>query len=1127
MDIGGHANGNYAPVDLNAASREELLSIGWISVRDVDAILHHRGPQGQLYLSQMARFTSLKEEHLGELVRHGVVTVRLDEDRNNMGDTHSQTSVTSSMLEELEAMREENQLLREAIVNQSTVQEDVLSRFVGGMETEVCTPTGDQFVNMARQTAVTGAMSLQQPSVPIGRSEGVRDSMGHMKTSDPGRSTNPFVTPVDTHNPGIESASGRLDRSSARYVPPMPGNGGEHEVRSSHVDDSFEQGSTVEQHHDYSAWTELQHLRLQMDMLLTRARQSQTIFNGVSPSHESARVGNDRVVSDPGSSRLRGGNMAQVSASTGDSRPELPQRHGGVAQSDHQYFAGGRLVDSGYGPMDSWNIRVPAQVEQSIQPQLQPRMQDYARAVGYRDERDSDGYGWWGQCASSYRIGNGDQSSLMEDWRQTPGQNEEASSDERSSDSRQSRRSSQRNRASRDTQQTHSDSSGWRARSLSSLSCRSPSTDRSGRHRHQSPPFTKPPVFSGKEGEWDSFIFQFHKIAHYYGWDQQEKVDRLLVSLRGKAIDFVRNKSRKVQDDYRALQDALELRFGKREHPTSARRELNYLQQHERESLEDFADIVLAKVSEAYPRIGHELEQDIAKEIFLRGCRNRKAAYAAAEKDPTTLQDALERVRTSAMNWKVFGRSSVSTRRVRFAGQEEENGDAYSASEEEKRLKKLVAKLMKECEKERNNAGPVGSTIKCYQCGNHGHLARGCGKDVICCFGCGETGHIRSECPKRDERIGSAGSENECAPLVRAVSAAAGASSPVPPVSSQPQVRKIHWSPNQSLSMEVPVLIGRRKVMALVDTAAQVTVVNRELSIELGYEAPVERVQLRNALTDSWMDGGIVEEFGFRLGSKKSRWDVVEADIGDALIIGIDFLKHMKCKIDLGSNILELGNGDRVPMTVRRSASTEAVPVSRVVLSSERERKQGPINMHGGKLDGTGAVISAGAAVLPGASAQGCTRVYTEQPASCSIALSQDEMQSKASVRHDAPSASKSSSAAHVRLVQREDGRSVSVPEVTKAFIDEERWAPQDITGRQTRGSNGKTTPNHVPCGKELKGKRPAGHSPWRSGSQRQAKSVRKERSRSGFWSPVPQLEEWESWRDWARRPARVKNGCK
>ena len=112
--------------------------------------------------------------------------------------------------------------------------------------------------------------------------------------------------------------------------------------------------------------------------------------------------------------------------------------------------------------------------------------------------------------------------------------------------------------------------------------------------------------------------------------------------------------------------------------------------------------------------------------------------------------------------------------------------------------------------------------------------------------------------------------------------------------SGRPQVRQFNWSSNQALTMMVPVLIGHRQVIAVVDTAAQVTIMSRVLSEELGCEAPVEKVQLRNAHQDSWMDIGIHEHFGFQLGGKKYYWDVVEADIGDSFIIGIDFLKSVK-----------------------------------------------------------------------------------------------------------------------------------------------------------------------------------------------------------------------------------------
>ena len=135
------------------------------------------------------------------------------------------------------------------------------------------------------------------------------------------------------------------------------------------------------------------------------------------------------------------------------------------------------------------------------------------------------------------------------------------------------------------------------------------------------------------------------------------------------------------------------MRFGKMEHPTSARRQLSYLRQEEGELLEDYADKV-TKFTEAYPGIDEEMEQDLAKEAFLRGCHHCSAAYAAAEKDPVTLQEALEEVQNS-VNPKAFGRGSIGTRRVSFARQEDEE---VNNQVHEEKFKDLFTRLMREYE---------------------------------------------------------------------------------------------------------------------------------------------------------------------------------------------------------------------------------------------------------------------------------------------------------------------------------------------------------------------------------------------------------------------------------------------
>ena len=143
-----------------------------------------------------------------------------------------------------------------------------------------------------------------------------------------------------------------------------------------------------------------------------------------------------------------------------------------------------------------------------------------------------------------------------------------------------------------------------------------------------------------------------------------------------------------------------------------------------------FADRILTKVNEAYPGIDVETEQDLAKEAFLRGCQNRSAAYAAAEKDPETLQDALEEVQNSVVNLKAFGRGSAVTRQISFAGREEKE-EEDSGTEEEK-VRKFFEKFMKERRSERSGPSRGRSAMRCYSCNGLGHMQRDCTEGPSC-----------------------------------------------------------------------------------------------------------------------------------------------------------------------------------------------------------------------------------------------------------------------------------------------------------------------------------------------------------------------------------------------------------
>ena len=99
---------------------------------------------------------------------------------------------------------------------------------------------------------------------------------------------------------------------------------------------------------------------------------------------------------------------------------------------------------------------------------------------------------------------------------------------------------------------------------------------------------------------------------------------------------------------------------------------------------------------------------------------------------------------------------------------------------------------------------------------------------------------------------------------------------------------------------------------AVVDTAAQVWLISSDVleELEMEMECIPEVVQLANAQRDSVMDGRLYTHVGFWLGGRKYYSDFVVADISDGMILGMDFLKKHKCKIDLEDDSLEIEKRD-------------------------------------------------------------------------------------------------------------------------------------------------------------------------------------------------------------------------
>lgn len=97
----------------------------------------------------------------------------------------------------------------------------------------------------------------------------------------------------------------------------------------------------------------------------------------------------------------------------------------------------------------------------------------------------------------------------------------------------------------------------------------------------------------------------------------------------------------------------------------------------ENKTVEEFAEQVQEMATEGHPDATESVRDTIATDTFLKGIGNKRAALTAMDKDPTTLESALQLVKAAINNQRlILGGHKPEVRKVRFK-------NAYSDSDEE------------------------------------------------------------------------------------------------------------------------------------------------------------------------------------------------------------------------------------------------------------------------------------------------------------------------------------------------------------------------------------------------------------------------------------------------------------
>lgn len=223
----------------------------------------------------------------------------------------------------------------------------------------------------------------------------------------------------------------------------------------------------------------------------------------------------------------------------------------------------------------------------------------------------------------------------------------------------------------------------------------------------------KPPVFDGSVS-WSVYKRQFDAAAKVNKWDSnEEKATALVLALRGKASELLQ--SIPNQQDYAALVQVMELRYGDEHLQEVYRVQLKTRQQRSDETLQELETDIERLAHLAYPTAAQDFLEVIITDAFIDALRDSELKKAVRISGKRKASEAL----VYALSYEAAKESSENIHQVRRLGVKEED------------LTQLLRRVTEALDERRTSQIPEGqrrARARCWNCGELGHLQRNCGR---------------------------------------------------------------------------------------------------------------------------------------------------------------------------------------------------------------------------------------------------------------------------------------------------------------------------------------------------------------------------------------------------------------
>ena len=126
----------------------------------------------------------------------------------------------------------------------------------------------------------------------------------------------------------------------------------------------------------------------------------------------------------------------------------------------------------------------------------------------------------------------------------------------------------------------------------------------------------------------------------------------MVEALDDKALTFFSNLAPEVQGNFQVVHRKMNNRFIPREPATTVRKQLQTIQQKAEEALKEWAEHCQQCAYDAWGEMSEDVAELAAVEAFLGGVLETEAAFSVMEKDPHTIDEALELLKKAVHSHK-------------------------------------------------------------------------------------------------------------------------------------------------------------------------------------------------------------------------------------------------------------------------------------------------------------------------------------------------------------------------------------------------------------------------------------------------------------------------------------------